>query len=171
MVGFIKGIFGAKQTAQAESTQPPELAPKQPKPQKVVAPKQTKPKAQAFYLDASDAKTLGDIDYMQAAREIKRSFPKTINGEVPRTTSIVSSIQRSQAQMQTIAAQLSQPSIKPSQQATFTPQTTRVSGWTTPKADSVPTVKDPKERRRNDANLDMFRAMARDIQKSNSRGY
>lgn len=159
MVGFIKGIFGAKQAADTEPAQPLEAAPKLPK-----------PKPQAFYLDSSDAKTLGDIDYMQAAREIKRSFPKTLNGEVPRTTSIVSSIARSLAQKeQALQSQRPQATVTSLQQATFAPQTPTVSGWTTPKADSVPKVKDPKERRRNDTNLDMFRTMARDIQKSNSR--
>ncbi|PSB26860.1 hypothetical protein [Stenomitos frigidus] len=163
MVGFIKGIFGAKQTAKTESTQPPEAAPK---PQ---APKPQTPKPQAFYLDSSDAKTLGDIDYMQAAREIKRSFPKTLGGEVLRTTSIVSSVQRSQAQkeQQAIALQRSQATVKPT--ATFAAQP--VSGWTTPKADNAPKIKDPKERRSQDSSLDPFRAMARDIQKANIRKY
>ena len=160
MVGFIKGLFGAKQTAETESTPPPEAAPKQPKP----------PRPQAFYLDSGDARTLGDLDYMKAAREIKRSFPKTLNGEVPGSTSLVSSMQRSLAQKgQTIEPKSIQAGLVSSQQATFAPQTTPVSGWTAPKSDSVPKVKDPKERRRNDTNLDMFRTMARDIQKSNSR--
>ncbi|HEY9655139.1 MAG TPA: hypothetical protein V6C50_06575 [Crinalium sp.] len=159
MVGFIKGLFGAKQPAETESTPPPEAAPKQPK-----------PRPQAFYLDSGDARTLGDLDYMQAAREIKRSFPKTLNGEVPGSISLVSSLQRSLAQQgQEIAAKTIQAGLAASQKANFAPQTTPVSGWTAPKADSVPKVKDPKERRRNDTNLDMFRTMARDIQKSNSR--
>jgi hypothetical protein len=159
MVGFIKGILGAKQTAKTEVVQPPEAAPK---PQK--------PKPQAFYLDSSDAKTLGDIDYMQAAREIKRSFPKTLGGEELRTTSIVSSLQRSQAQKdQAIALQRSQATVKATAATTFSAQP--VSGWTAPKADNAPKVKDPKERRRQDSSLDTFRTMARDIQKNNSRGY
>jgi hypothetical protein len=159
MVGFIKGLFGAKQSAETESAPPPEATPKQPK-----------PRPQAFYLDSGDARTLGNLDYMQAAREIKRSFPKTFNGEVPGSTSLVSSMQRSLAQKgQTIEPKSIQAGLISLQQATFAPQTSPVSGWTTPKADSVPKVKDPKERRRNDASLDMFRSMARDIQKSNSR--
>jgi hypothetical protein len=156
MVGFIKGLFGAKQAAKTESTPPPEAAPKLPK-----------PRPQAFYLDSSDAKTLGDIDYMQAAREIKRSFPKTLNGEVPRTISIVSSMQRSQAQKeQAIALQRSQATIKA---ATFSAPSS--SGWATPKADNAPKIKDPKERRRQDSSLDTFRSMARDLQKNNNRSY
>ena len=159
MVGFIKGIFGAKQTAKTEVVQPPEAAPKQPK-----------PKPQAFYLDSSDAKTMGDIDYMQAAREIKRSFPKTLGGEVLRTTSVVSSMQRSQAQKdQAIALQRSQATVKVTAAATFAAQPT--SGWTASRSDDAPKVKDPQERRRQDASLDTFRAMARDIQKANVRNY
>lgn len=160
MVGFIKGIFRARQTADTEPTQPPEAAPKLPK-----------QKPQAFYLDSSDAKTFGDIDYMQAAREVKRSFPKTSNGEVPRTTSMVSSVTRSQAQKEQAIVALKRQASVSSQQATFAPQTTPVSGWTTPKADATTKIKDPKERRRNDASLDQFRVMARDLQKSNGRAY
>lgn len=159
MVGFIKGIFRAKQAADTESASPPEAAPRLPK-----------PKPQAFYLNSSDAKTYGDIDYMQAAREVKRSFPKTLDGEVPRTTSLVSSIQRSQAQKdQAIALQSSQATVTSS--TTFAAQKAPISGWTTPKADNPPKIKDPKERRREDSSLDTFRAMARDIQKGNSRSY
>lgn len=158
MVGFIKGIFRAKQAADTESAPPPEAAPRLPK-----------PKPQAFYLDSSAAKTFGDIDYMQAAREVKRSFPKTLNGDVPRTTSLVSSIQRSQAQKdQATALQGSQATVRSS---TFAAQKAPISGWTTPKADNPPKIKDPKERRREDSSLDTFRAMARDIQKGNSRSY
>ena len=157
MVGFIKGIFGAKQTAKTEVT-PPEAAPRLPK-----------PKPQAFYLDSSDAKTFGDIDYMQAAREIKRSFPKTLGGEVLRTTSVVSSMERASAQKaQAIALQQSQATVRAAAAATFSQP---VSGWATPKADTLPKLKDPKERRRQDSSLDAFRAMARDIQKANVRPY
>lgn len=159
MVGFIKSIFGAKQKADTESVQPPEAAPK---------PRKEKP--QAFYLDAGDARTLGDLDYMQAVREIKRSFPKTLGGEELRTTSSVSSLQRSLAQKeQAIAAQRAQVAAKATASPTFAPQAPPVSGWTAPRADNPPKVKDPKERRRADSSLDTFRAMARDIQKSNAR--
>ncbi len=33
--------------------------------------------AESFFLDADDAKSLGDIDYMRTARKVKKSFPKT----------------------------------------------------------------------------------------------
>lgn len=176
MVGFIKGILGAKQTAKTEATSAPEVTPKpkaEPKPQAApkvqAAPKQVRPKPEAFYLDSSDARTLGDIDYMQTAREIKRSFPKTLGGEELRTVSIVSSLQRSAAQKAQAIAQ--QTSLKVTPSATFAPQSTPVSGWTTPRADNPPAITDPKERRRKDSNLDTFRSMARDLQKAQARSY
>lgn len=165
MVGFIKGILGAKQTAKTDATPAPETAPKQ-----QAAPKPSKQKPQAFYLDSGDAKTLGDIDYMQAVREIKRSFPKSLGGEELRTTSSVSSLQRSQAQKaQAITQQ--QSTLKSTPSSTFASQSTPVSGWTAPKASTPPKIQDPKERRRQDSNLDMFRSMARDLKKSNARNY
>ncbi|MBW4692803.1 MAG: hypothetical protein KME27_13690 [Lyngbya sp. HA4199-MV5] len=182
MVGFIKGILGAKQTAKTEATPAPDVMPKpkaEPKPKAApkaqaapkppAAPKQAKQKPEAFYLDSSDARTLGDIDYMQTAREVRRSFPKTLGGEELRTVSVVSSLQRSAAQKAQAIAQ--QASLKITPSSTFASQSTPVSGWTTPKADAPPTISDPKERRRKDSNLDTFRSMARDLQKGRARSY
>ncbi|XGV95268.1 MAG: hypothetical protein ACAF41_21280 [Leptolyngbya sp. BL-A-14] len=175
MVGFIKGILGTKQTAKTEATPAPVATPKSqatpepPKQKPQAAPKPSRQKAEAFYLDFSDAKTLGDIDYMQTAREIKRSFPKTLGGEELRTVSVVSSLQRSAAQKAQAIAQ--QTSLKVTPSPTFAAQSTPVSGWTTPKADQPPTITDPKERRRKDSNLDTFRSMASDLQKSRARNY
>jgi hypothetical protein len=159
MVGFIKGLFGAKQTAETESTPPPEAAPKQPK-----------PRPQAFYLDSGDARTLGDLDYMKAAREIKRSFPKTLNGEVPRVNLIgvfYAAIAGAERTNDRAKKHSGRSDIIAAGNLCAADNTRQRLDST--KVDSVPKVKDPKERRRNDTNLDMFRTMARDIQKSNSR--
>lgn len=175
MVGFIKGILGTKQAAKTEATPESAVTPKSqaapepPKQKPQAAPKPPRQKAQAFYLDSSDARTLGDINYMQTAREIKRSFPKTLGGEELRTVSVVSSLQRSEARKAQAIAQ--QTSLKATPSATFAAQSTPVSGWTTPKADNPPTITDPKERRKKDSNLDAFRSMARDLQKSQARNY
>lgn len=156
MVGFIKGVLGGKLKANTE-----------PVPKSEPAPKPSRQRAQAFYLDASDAKTLGDLDYMQTARQIRRSFPKTLTGEEQRTVLEVSSLQRAQQQREQLAALQQQSAKVTPSTPSISPST--ISGWAAPRVDSPPLLGDPKARRRDDASLDPFRAMARDLPKPNFR--
>ena len=36
---------------------------------------------EAFYLEPDEAKSLGDVEYMRKPITLKRTFPKTLNGE------------------------------------------------------------------------------------------
>lgn len=104
---------------------------------------QPKPeKKEAFFLEADDAKSLGDAEYMRKPLQIKRSFPKTLTSEGSEVVKEVSAME-----IKTV-----QDNGQPVQQ---------------PIAASTPTPVAPanNERRSSDNNLDMFRQMAKEIKK------
>jgi hypothetical protein len=104
---------------------------------------QPKPeKKEAFFLEADDAKSLGDAEYMRKPLQIKRSFPKTLTSEGSEVVKEVSAME-----IKTV-----QDNGQPVQQ---------------PLAASTPTPVAPvnNERRSSDNNLDMFRQMAKEIKK------
>lgn len=104
---------------------------------------QPKPeKKEAFFLEADDAKSLGDAEYMRKPLQIKRSFPKTLTSEGSEVVKEVSAME-----IKTV-----QDNGQPVQQ---------------PIAASTPTPVAPanNERRSGDNNLDMFRQMAKEIKK------
>lgn len=57
MTGFIRGLFGGKKDKPA---QPQASA------------------GSAFFLEADEAKSLGDLDYMRTPKPIRRTFPKGV---------------------------------------------------------------------------------------------
>jgi hypothetical protein len=83
VIGFIKGLFGSKQSdkSAADQTQPMSITS-----QRSQAP------SDAFFLEPDAAKTLGDVDYMRAKKTIRRTFPKTVSApEVKEVTVTISS--------------------------------------------------------------------------------
>lgn len=136
MVGFIKGILGSKQKAEEVIVQKPEPTP---------APA-AKQESTAFYLDADEAQSLGNLDYMRTAKAVRRTFPKTVNNAE------IELVQKVSAMMK--QAEGSSASIV--QQAEGEAQT----GET-----SAPTVDLVAERRRTDTSMDMFRSMAKGLKK------
>ncbi|HIK28383.1 MAG: hypothetical protein N3E45_00820 [Oscillatoriaceae bacterium SKW80] len=134
MTGFIRNIFGSK---------PKATAPAALKPEKPVAPANN---TGSFYLDADEAKTLGDINYMRAARTIKKSFPKVAGGkkENVERVEMISSIEKKSTSEKSVS----------NVSSTFVSEM------------NVQMSATSSERRRPDRSMDVFRKMARDIKKS-----
>ncbi len=139
MIGFIKGLFGpkAKSGDSSEGSASPETV----APQKT-AQKTAQKKAQAFFLDADNAKTYGNIDYMRMSKAVRRTFPKTLANPdgFERNVEISAEKKMSLADSRRI-----------------------IEAPTEPKPTAAPA--ENGARRNTDTNMDMFRNMARDIKK------
>jgi len=98
-------------------------------------------KSGAYFLDADEAKTLGNIEYMRSKKVIKHKFPKTAGngGEFEVEYEVSSSDMK-----------LGSGPQAPTEPTAAPPEST-------PKATS--------ERRTTDSSMDLFRNMARDIRK------
>ncbi|NEQ33898.1 MAG: hypothetical protein F6K04_23370 [Leptolyngbya sp. SIO4C5] len=128
MTGFIRGLFGG-------SDKKKKAAP--PKP-----PKQEK----TFFLDADDAKTYGDIDYMRSAKTVKRTFAKK-KGVKEELESVRQISALGSAEVDKNGRIVSQASQFGSQA----------------KTDAASS--ESSQRRRPDSSMDTFRNMARDMKK------
>jgi hypothetical protein len=95
----------------------------------------------AYFLDADDAKTMGNIEYMRSKKVIKHKFPKTAGngGEFEVEYEVSSSDMKSGSGPQAPT----EPTVAPSEN----------------------TSKVTSERRTTDSSMDLFRNMARDIRK------
>ncbi len=129
------------------------------------AKKEAKKEDKTYFLDADQAKTYGNIDYMRTVKSIRRTFPKTIGNsrEFERTTQIsaLGTIKSDGAGFGTLNG--STDPAAPLQ--SFTRET---NGSTSGSAQTPTTGKsseDTSERRRKDTSMDMFRNMAKDIRK------
>ena len=110
-------------------------------------------KPQAYFLDADQAKTFGNIDYMRTAKTVKRTFPKTAaNGGTFERVQTVSTLEAAKA------AALQSAMVKAEIDATAS---SKSSGSSASQSESKTT-----ERRRADSSMDQFRNMARDIRKN-----
>lgn len=147
MTGFIRGLFGSKANKAAEAgPQPPEAAPS------------TNGKAEAFYLDADDAKTLGDINYMRASKSIRRTFPKTAS-----TAAELEMIQQVSA---TEKASAGEGTAIASGNGTALEQITAAQpGAPTPPVTLNGNGATPALERTSTPDMDIFRNMARDMKK------
>lgn len=101
-----------------------------------------------YYLDADQAKTLGDIDYMRTSRQIKRTYAKYKNGaqggmEVIKQVSATSEAVGKDFKTAT-------------PQSTFESSTVSYNNSTNSSNGSNPRV---------DSNMDMFRKMAKEVKK------
>ncbi len=130
MVGFIKGFFGSNKPREEQPAPPPVKTP---------APSQ---KAEAFFLEMDDARTLGNIDYMRKSKKIRRTFPKT-----------ASQPEEKELLMEVSATTMKNASLNGQVEEVNTPESL------TPKVDEA------AERRRTDTSMDMFRNMAKGIKK------
>ncbi|MBD2464579.1 hypothetical protein H6G89_26585 [Oscillatoria sp. FACHB-1407] len=138
------GFFGKKKTDEGQATP------------------QDNGKPQAYFLDADDAKTLGNIEYMRTAKMIKHTFPKTASSKSGFESVVqVSSMGMTSGELQA--------AIETAEAITQAMETNgaAINGFTSngaaPKAESNGAA----ERRRSDSDssMDMFRNMARDIRK------
>jgi hypothetical protein len=146
MVGFIKGFFGSKakkeREVEVDST-----------------PSEKAAKAQAYFLDADSAKTLGDLDYMRTAKAVRRTFPKTLaNPQGFEKISQISSIAQLEAMKE--AAVTSEAIAQIDAQIAAVKQDNAAQNGQAPSSQAG-----SSDRRSTDTSLDMFRNMARDIKK------
>jgi len=106
-------------------------------------------KPEAYFLDADQAKSFGNIEYMRTAKTVRRTFPKTVgNGGTFERVQTVSTIDVAKAAA--LKAAIDQSKID-------VPSTSK-SGETPANSEAI-------ARRRSDSSMDMFRKMARDIRK------
>lgn len=139
MTGFIKKLFRSKSSSDQESIEPtPKPAPKPPAPPRNNA---------AYFLDADDAKTFGNIDYMRSSKSVRRTFSKKKIGEDNESIRVISSLQSSMS-----GKKLLSPVVNPLDPRDTTNQNNG-------------SVNKPSERRSGDSSMDMFRNMAREIRK------
>ncbi len=136
--------------------------------------------SESFFLSPDDAKSFGNIDYMRTPKKIRRTFPKTKSNQNTEYINEVASIKidgtsAPQATTQPVAPQpqaTAQP-VAPQPQATTQPVAPQPQATTQPVAPQPQaTFEAPKtdtrtteERRRDDSSMDMFRNMARQINK------
>jgi hypothetical protein len=119
-MGLLERLFGGKKNQQSTPSKPETNGSKE------------------FFLDADDAKTLGNIEYMRTPKAIKKTFPATGGSkEIVEVVEVMSSIEKI----------TDQPPSSPT--ASSPASQNSASG----------------DRRRSDASLEMFRNMAKDLKK------
>lgn len=144
MTGFIGKLFNRKpKAATVEEPQKP-----QKKAESVRSPKPQKPqKPEVYYfLDADEAKTFGNLEYMRSSKSIRRTFPKTKLGKDNESIRQVSAMEMQQRS-----------------NTNGTAASSANGAMTQLTSDSAAKI---NERRRADTSLDQFRSMAREIRKS-----
>ena len=104
--------------------------------------------SEEFYLDADQAKTLGDIDYMRTSRQIKRTYAKYKNGAQGGMKVI--------KQVSATSDMLAEDLKKAIPQSTFTSSETSFSNGSAASNGSSSSV---------DSSMDMFRNMAKQVKK------
>lgn len=110
---------------------------------------QTSNGSKAYFLDADEAKTFGNIEYMRTAKVVKRTFPKTVrNGGEFESVVQVSAMGMTRGELETamnLAKEIAEAGS--------------VNGSVLKSDEAV------SDRRKSDSSLDAFRNMARDIRK------
>ena len=108
----------------------------------------------SFFLPPDEAKSLGDLDYMRKSKRVRRTFPKTINGEAQEVIREVSSMKESTVNGNNFVS----PSTSSfSESKSETTQSTSFNNNNTSNAKA--------ERQKVDTGMDMFRNMAKDMRK------
>lgn len=106
-------------------------------------------KPEAYFLDADQAKSFGNIEYMRTAKTVRRTFPKTVgNGGTFERVQTVSTIDVAKAAALKAAIDQSKIDVP-----------------STAKPGETPANSEAIARRRSDSSMDMFRKMAQDIRK------
>ncbi len=134
MTGFIKKLFGSKSKdaeASVEAIKPARVE-----------------RGNAYYLNADEAQTYGNLEYMRSSKTVRHTFPKAKVGKENAQVRVISSSAASSSNGLPAAP------LTPNQST---------SQATSQGSDSVNS--DAASRRRPDASMDMFRNMARDIKK------
>jgi hypothetical protein len=130
MTGFMRGFFAKPKYVDETSAAPEEVVSAEEK--------------GAFFLDATDAQTMGNAEYMKASKKIRRTFPKTL--DTPEHMEYVQEL----SAMERVA-------------------NGKAGSETAPKVDSKPSENKSFEnsalRRSTGSDMDMFRNMAKDIRK------
>ncbi|WP_126146724.1 hypothetical protein [Synechococcus elongatus] len=143
MTGFIRGLFQGK-----------------PKAEQAPQPKQ---KGESFYLDADEAKSLGNLDYIRSASTIEHTFPKTASN--PEERVLIQKV--SSLSLEVVEASEGLPQADQRKQAALNKVAAEA------EANKAPTktfagqaeTSETSSRRRSTGDLDMFRQMARDLKK------
>ncbi len=142
MTGFLRGLFKGKDNSDSE---PKAEAPKPAKQKPIPVQKNSS----AFFLDANEAQTYGDLDYMRASKKVKRTFPKTV--DQPEEMEFVQEVSATKRIVENGK------------------QVTVPNSVVMPQNDQQPVIEVKKDegsdRRKSDSSMDIFRNMARDIRK------
>lgn len=141
MTGFIRGLFSKRQPDEATNPKPEKVKPEKVKP----VPQRTQQNSTAYFLDADNASSMGNIDYMRTVKNIKRTYAKGVSGVVPDLNTEVSSMTAKKQK------KIAEASAFGATQSNTTA--------------STPTPSQVRDRRRADSSMDTFRNMAKDIGK------
>lgn len=144
MTGFIRGFFGSKPQIEETSSASANGATNNEASNNAV--RQSQPASKAFFLSDDEAKTLGDIEYMRTPSKLRRTFPKAAGVEVNEMVSEISALEKK--------VQLSK-----AQGEIVNPAPTATSESINLNTEAI------AERRRTDNSMDMFRNMARNLNK------
>lgn len=139
MTGFIRGLFGGKAKNPGESDRPVRQ-------QRAAQEPTIKQVGGAYFLDADDAKSYGNIEYMRSTKTVRRTFAKKV-GETEEKESIrqISAMEARRLEEKGMPVQKvaqSETSFQPAAKQNASSDRSKV-----------------------DTNLDMFRKMAKDIKK------
>jgi hypothetical protein len=107
-------------------------------------------KNEEFFLDSDDAKTMGDIDYMRKSKKVKRTFPNTIGGKGAKIVQEVSSLGKTVTKNDQISQSV--PAFQSGESASVA-------------STQAETKQVVEKRRSSDHSMDMFRKMAKSINK------
>jgi len=118
---------------------------------------------ESFFLSPDDAKTYGNIDYMRTSKKVRRTFPKTRSNKNTELIVDVASIKDNGTSSQQATSQPAA-AVKAEPKATPQPTVAKAESNTTTEITQNNTT-NPEERRRADTSMDMFRNMARQINK------
>jgi hypothetical protein len=140
MTGFIRGFFSKSKSNEAETPAPAPV--ERPKKEKAARPPRA---SDAFFLDATEAQTYGNLEYMKAAKKIRRTFPKTLDNpeakEYIQELSAMGRIVNGKAEIEIVPATENTTTDSPTIEVQSTP------------------------RRSAGSDMDIFRKMAKDIRK------
>ncbi|MBD2081245.1 hypothetical protein [Leptolyngbya sp. FACHB-17] len=137
MTGFIRGLFSKSKSNETEA---PVERPKKEKAERL------KKESAAFFLEATEAQTFGNSEYMKASKRIRRTFPKTVDSPDEKEY-----IQELSAMGRVTPGKAKVEIVDPKQEAKSSP--------TAPIEDAA------AQRRKAASDMDMFRKMAKDIRK------
>jgi hypothetical protein len=142
MTGFLRGLFSGKGKSESE----PKAETPKPEKQK---PIRVQKDSNAFFLDANDSQSYGNLEYMRAAKKVRRTFPKTV--DQPNEMEFVQEVSATKRIVESGK------------------QVTVPNSVVMPQNSEQPVIEVKKDegsdRRKGDKSMDMFRNMAREIRK------